>query len=275
MRMSVLVISGCTAIASAILGATPAIADDLPITPVFGMMDNTGDGTELVLDVATILPTRDVDFALLHPRIFMQHVAASGLGAYAGMGASLVVGDGGTNEAGLGNLDIGGLYQRVLSDQFAIGVRAGAILDTGTGDTRVNTTATALARPGDLATAAPGNWIRLAVSPTYHQGIGFARLDAGVDIAVDSDLHIDRIEHANIGAGFGADRWSFTAELGGVRVSNESDSETLVVAGLAARYHNDQVSPCVMVSGPLNNGLAGDVITLTVGINFSPAGRGS
>jgi hypothetical protein len=34
----------------------PASADDLPTKPAFGMMDSTADGSELVVELATLIP---------------------------------------------------------------------------------------------------------------------------------------------------------------------------------------------------------------------------
>ncbi|HEU4734994.1 MAG TPA: hypothetical protein VFT22_44180 [Kofleriaceae bacterium] len=263
------------AIASAILGVTPAIADELSIKPRFAMMDNTGDGTELTLDAATVFSTKAFGDALVHPRVLLQYVGARGLGAYASTAASVLIDHASQDRFGHGNLEFGGLYQHALSAEVAIGVRAGLIvgitdLDVGT---IVNAAATVVARPGDLATATPDSWIRFGVSSTYQRGNVFARLDAGVDIAVGSERDLHPIEHVNVGLGLAAGRWSFTQELGGVRVSNVSDSDTLVVAGLAARYHGERASPFVMLSLPLNYDVAGevgDLVTLTVGTSFSP-----
>lgn len=270
----VLVTSGCMAIASAILGVTPAIADELSIKPRFAMMDNTGDGTELTLDVATAFSTEVFGDALVHPRVLLQYVGARGLGAYASTAASVLIDHDSEDRFGHGNLEFGGLYQHALSAEIAIGVRAGLILGADLNDgTIVNGVTTLVVRPGDLATTTPDSWLRFGVSPTYQRGDVFARLDAGVDIAVGSERDRHPIEHVNVGVGLAVGRWSFTQELGGVRVSTDFDSDTLVVAGLAARYHGKTASPFVMLSIPLNHDVlreVGDLVTLTVGTSFSP-----
>ncbi len=275
MRVFVLVISACMAIALVILGATPAIADELPSKPAFGMMDNTGDGSEVVIELAMLVPTSSSeDFVLLHPRFVAQFVAPSGLGAYAGGSASKITGSNASTQTfGVGNLELGGLYQRALSPEVAVGLRLGMIVHTATDDGMlVNVVATGLTRPGDIATSLPESWLRLGVSPTLHLGTWFARVDAGLDIPARQTSGAEPIGHLNVGTGFSQGQWSLTAELGAAHEFSDSedvsDSNTLKVAGLALRYRGESLSPYVMLSTILDNELRGDIVTTTVGITF-------
>jgi hypothetical protein len=268
----VLVTSGCLVIAVVILGATPAMADDQPVAPALGLMDTTADGTELVLELATLIPTENVDGVVEHPRMQLQHIAASGFGGYAGFSAGEVFG-GGDSGGSISNLDLGGLYQHRINPDLAIGVRAGLLLDTASDTDLANLIATPLTRPGDLATAVPGTWLRLGGSLRFRTGAAFMGFDAGVDVPVRSG-QLPVIAHANLGAGITGDRWSGAVELGTLHVSSGSadsfiaDSffaESFTVIGLAAHYHGESASPYVMISTPLDDGLAGKIVTLTVG----------
>lgn len=261
MRVFVLVTSGCLVI----LGATPVIADELPVAPVPGVMDTTVDGTELVLELATSISTESIDGAVLHPRMQLQHVAANGLGGYAGISAAEVMGNGDTGGS-IGNVDLGGLYQHRINPDLAIGVRAGLLLDTATDDDSANLIATLLTRPGDLATAVPGTWLRTGGSLRFRSATGFMGLDAGVDVPLGSDGR-DPIAHVNVGAGVTVDRWSVAAELGMLRM-NGGDPGSFNVMGLAAHYHGAQASPYIMVSTPLEEFFGGRIVTLTVGAVF-------
>lgn len=270
MRVFVLVSSGCLAIAPAILGATPAVADDQPIAPALGLMDNTLDGTELVLELATLIPNENANLVLVHPRMQLQHVAANGFGGYAGFSASAVLG-GGDSGGSIGNLDLGGLYQHRIDPDIAIGVRAGLVLDTASDDKVVNyvataLVATALTRPGDLTTAVPGNWLRLGGSLRFRAGTGFMGVDAGVDVPLGS-YGRDSIAHVNVGAGFLVDRWSVAAELGALRPAGGAP-DAFTVVGLDIHYRGEPASPYFMISTPVHDYLGGRIITLTVGAVF-------
>jgi hypothetical protein len=261
MRVFFFVTSGCMAI----LGATPAFADELPIAPALGLMDSTTDGTELVLELATLMSTESTDGALLHPRIQLQHVAASGFGAYAGISASELFGEG-NDDGSIGNLDLGGLYQHRITPDVAIGARTGLLIDTASNGESANLISTLLARPGDIATAVPGTWLRLGGSVRFRAGTGFMGLDAGVDVPVGSDGR-DPIVHLNAGAGFNVEHWSVTAELGTVRMTSGS-LDSFTVIGVAAHHHGEPASPYVMISMPVEHLLAGRIITLTLGAAF-------
>jgi hypothetical protein len=178
------------------------------------------------------------------------------------------IGEGDTGEFGIGNLEFGGLYQRVINPGFALGLRAGLILPASTGNDLVNLASTLIARPGDIATTVPGTWLRLGISPTFHAGTGFMRLDAGLDIPVASENSPDSIAHVNVGAGFSADRWSVTAELGMVRVSSGWGSDTFTVAGLAVHYRGESAALYIMLSAPVDQPRDDKIVTPTVGAAF-------
>jgi hypothetical protein len=265
MRAFVLLTSGCMAVALTILGVTPAMADELPIAPALGLMDTTADGSELILELATLVSTESTDGAVLHPRIQLQHVAPSGFGAYGGNTAAFAAGEGDSGGS-IGNLDLGGLYQHRIVPDTAIGVRAGLLFGTASDGESTNLISTLIARPGDIATAVPGTWLRLGGSVRFRPGAGFLGLDAGVDIPLGSDGG-DSIMHVNVGAGFLVDRWSVAAELGTLRSAGES-ADSFTVAGLDIHYRGEQASPYFMISTPVDHDLGGRIVTLTVGVAF-------
>ena len=125
---------------------------------------------------------------------------------------------------------------------------------------------TLIARPADLATAGPNTtWMRLGVSPTYHRGPVFLRTDLGVDVAVADAHGANVLEHVNFGAGIEHKGFAATAEL---QTLFTTKGESFQVAGLSARYQGKWVSPYAAVSTPLDDGVRGNVVTVTTGLTL-------
>jgi len=255
-----------------IASVAPAFADDSPARPGFALMDNTGDGSKVNLDVAAIVPTDShADGGLFRSSFLGQYVAPNGFGGYAGISASTLLPerDFGSN-SGIGNLELGGLFRHALSAGFDLGIRVGFVVPTASGDDRgfLQLASTAIARPADLATAFPTatTWLRLGVSPTYHRGPVFLRTDLGVDVPVSGAQQANPIEHINLGAGIEHEGFAVTAELQAIFTTN---GEFFKVAGLSARYLGNPVSPYVAVSTPLEDGLRGNVVTVATGLTFA------
>jgi hypothetical protein len=241
-----------------------ALADDQAPKLPFALMDNTGDGSKIDLDIAAIVPTDGPgDGVLLRSRFLGQAVAQNGLGAYAGISASTLVFDNGfADSSELGNLELGGLYQRALSSDLDLGMRIGLVLPTANDSfAPAHVVSTLIARPADLVTAASGiTWLRLGISPTYHRGPLFARVDLGIDVPIIDGEGADPVEHLNLGVGVKGNAISLAAELQTVFLS-----PSFHTAALTARYHG-KVSPHVSVSMPLDDVLRAEVVTVTAGL---------
>jgi len=251
---------------------TPAFADDAPARPAFALMDNTGDGSKINLDVAAIGPTDGhADSGLFRSSILVQYVALNGFGGYAGISTSMLLPERDSGgDLDIGNLELGGLFRHALSPGFDLGLRVGFVVPTASGNDGgfLQLASTAIARPADLVTASPATttWLRLGVSPTYHRGPVFLRTDLGVDVPVSGAQQANPIEHINLGAGIEHEGFAVTAELQAIFTTN---GEFFKVAGLSARYLGNPVSPYVAVSTPLEDGLRGNVVTVATGLTFA------
>jgi len=256
-------------VSTSIAFAAPAFADDAPAKPAFALMDNTGDGSKINLDVTANIPTNGTDNGVpFRSSLLGQYVAASGFGGYAGISASALAFDHGSeNHVGIGDFELGGLYQHALSSDFAIGVRAGLTFPTASQNLALHAGNTLIARPADLATAASNAaWLRLGVSPTYHRGPVFLRTDLGVDVAfIDDARDTPTLGHINFGAGIEHKGFAATAELQTIFTTK---GESFQVAGLSARYQGKWLSPYVAVSSPLDDGIRGNVVTTTAGLTI-------
>jgi hypothetical protein len=260
--------------------AAPAFAEEPEAMPAFALMDNTGDRSKINLDLADIIPMDShADNVLVRSSILGQYVASNGFGGYAGITASGLLPEG---DMGTGNLELGGVYHRALSSNVDFGVRAGLVLPTErVGKDRlpqlIQLVSTLIARPSDLATAVPdATWLRFGISPTYHRGPAFLRVDLGLDVPVrDHSIHgFDPIGHLNLGAGIRNDGFTATAELQtvfvrwGTNIDDPMQITSYHTAGLSARYQGKRVSPFVSVSTPLDDEVQGQIITVTAGLTI-------
>jgi len=270
---SLLLTTASTALAAPAFAETPAAP-----APAFAIMDNTGAPSQLDTDLAFMVPTddeEDGDGILLRMNLLGQYVAPGGFGGYAGIDVMQgLFDDSDDSYQAIGNLQLGGLFQRSLNPQVDIGARVGLILPTASDkgfDSLVHLIGTQVTRPADLATSAPdATWIRLGVSPTFHSGDVFLRTDAGIDVPVldAENFKLDAIGHVNIGAGVRHDRLVATAELqSAFAIGSEDDVESLVHTGaLSVRYHGATLAPFVALSSPLDDDLAGEIFAITVGL---------
>jgi hypothetical protein len=296
---------------SAVLAGSAA-AQPAATKPAFALMDSTGDDSNLTLDLAVLVPTLSELRGVVAVRssITGQYVAPNGFGDYASLGtSSMITKRGAETESigsrtfdlsnfGLGSAELGGLFHRALSSNLDLGVRVGFVHPTGReGGASLHELSTLLARPADLVTAIPDTyWLRLGISPTYHQGSLFVGADLGVDVAVHTSTAAgagggggegdegdeagevqkgDAIEHLNIGAGIQRNRFIATAEVQAAFAKSEGDIVSISTAGLSARYQSRALSPFVLVSTPIavaagSSGivLAGKVVTVTGGVTF-------
>lgn len=252
----------------------PAFADDPPAKPAFALMDNTGDGSKINLDVAAIIPTEHPDGALFRFGFLGQYVGPSGFGGYAGISASNLFPADPAVGPGVGDAELGGLFQHALGREFDLGIRVGLAFPLANqADGRLaDLASTLVTRPADLATTLDASWLRLGISPTYHHGSAFLRADLGVDVPLFNAQGIPPIGHLNLGAGMGGNGVIATAEMQTVFTSDQGsdrkDFHSYSTAGLSVRYQGQQLSPYVMFSTPLEDGLRGNVVTATAGLTF-------
>jgi len=257
---SVLCVIASTAFADT-PGATPALAEQPEATPAFSLMDNTGDGTKLDAEVS-LVTAESANGALVIPRLLGQYVSHSGLGVYGTLAmAGVVGGDRYERATAVGNLEAGVLYHHVFSPRFDVGLRLGVALPTaGYGDALSGLLVT---RPADAVQTTPGiTWLRFGVSPTFHEGPVFVRVDLGLDVPVD-ESGARSVMHVNAGVGIGNKQWTATVELQKLFISGRTD-DGIEVGGAFLRYHG-RISPFVGVSTPLNHGLFGHVATVAIG----------
>jgi hypothetical protein len=264
--------------AVAATGAT-AFADAPAERAPFATMDDTGDASKADVDLGIVrFDDGESDLTIGRLDLHGQYVAPSGFGGYAGITAATILfedDDGDGDDSGVGNLELGGLYQRALSPQFDLGFRVGMALPTATDDFGglVNMIATSVARPSDVVAALPNTtWLRLGVSPTFHHNGLFLRADVGFDIALDgAEDFADTFAHVNLGVGYAQGPFGIAAELQNAVAfydgdEGDDDSEWVHTAALTARYRGRVVSPFVSISTPLDDGIRGDAFGISAGL---------
>ena len=271
--------------------AAPAFADDAApsTTNAFATMDNTGDGSKLEAETSIVSfygedDDDDDELTLVRTSLLGQYLTPQGFGGYASLDVIHGFSDAFEDDyTELGNLQLGGLYQRTLSPNADLGVRVGLVLPTSTDDGTelLHVMGTMFSRPSEFATAvADSMWLRLGVSPTFHQGLFFARVDGGIDIPVmnpdrgdDLEVDLDPVGHVNAGVGVGSNGFVGTAELQNAFTFGEMDENDdlgdrfVHTAALSARYQGKVVSPYVAASTPLDDFGLGEVFTVTAGIS--------
>ena len=79
----------------------PSTAKVADLEPLFAMMDNTGDGTKVEINLASAVMPSSPDGMFLGGRMVVQRLWPNGHGIYGTVMPT---------EAGLGSVDIGGLF---------------------------------------------------------------------------------------------------------------------------------------------------------------------
>jgi hypothetical protein len=276
------------ATATTAAAAAPAFAQDAAVAgasdtaPGFTNINSASDGSkvEASLDVLVPIGDNDDEGVLTRTNLLGQFVTPGGAGGYVAIHATKLVGQEGDEDfASLGNLELGGLFHKQIDAATALGFRFGAILPTRTGDDFtpfVDGIYTQVARPGEIATAvSDAVWLRANVTPTFRQGIFFARADLGMDLPVTErdQLGVDGIAHLNLGAGIQQGAVSVTGELQtayamGVEKIEDREPERFVhTAGASVRYQSGKVAPFAAVSTPVDDDFRGDLMTFTIGLS--------
>jgi hypothetical protein len=268
------VLSGVAFTAITLLG-TAAFADE-PAAAAFATMDDTGDGSKLDAELGLGFASgEDSDDVAARLDLHGQFVAAHGFGAYVGVAATSYVSDQANQSFdSVGNFQLGAMHRTRLAPAVDVGVRAGFILPTGSGDRDIvgHQVGTVILRPSDAATAVPDStWLRLGVSPTYRAGSLFVRADLGVDLPMASggdEMDLDVIGRGNLGVGFVQGGFAASAELQNVAAFDDEDggSDWIHTAALSMRGVGRTFSPFFTVSSPLDDGLRGNALGVTLGM---------
>jgi hypothetical protein len=237
----------------------PSTAKVADLEPLFAMMDNTGDGTKVEINLAFAVMPSSLDGMFLGGRMVVQRLWPSGHGIYGTVMPT---------EAGLGSVDIGGLFHTAMSSNSSIGAKLGVAIALDGDDAGIPWLRNAMMQPADVILGLDTTALRLGVSPTFRSEAGFLRIDLGIDVAMRRGAFI--IGHGNLGAGIGNEGLSATAELQSVFASDGGSETTWFGAlGVSVRLRRAAASPFVMVAKPFGivgfGGLAEGLFTVTVG----------
>jgi hypothetical protein len=245
----------------------------------FAIMDDTGDPSKFDGDFAfgfdRGVDGDNDDSVVSRFELRWQYVARVGIGGYVAIpaGSEHFV-DGKDPGDALGNLQLGGLFQRQLSSDLDLGVSAGLALPTAPDPStrlgRTNLTSTLAMRPADYATAiGDATLLRASLSPTYQRGDLYLRVDGGVDVPLDSTEtgDLDALAHVNLGVGAILGKVSASAELQTLAMLAADGDEWLHTAAVSLRYWGRRLSPLLAVSSPLDDRLRGEIVTVTLGVS--------
>lgn len=213
------------------------------------------------------------DVTLLRFDLHAQYVdSSSNAGGYIQLPIGYASGDN-DSETAMGNVEIGGIFVPRLSSQtMSIVLHGGLTLPTAE-DSEVGVLA-GLLRVHDLYQTLPkGTTVRLGVSPLFHSGQLYGRIDVGVDINIDNadDDNADPGIHFNVGGGMWVSREvALTLELSSLTVLDDTDNDddNLVNGTFGARFYAGAVAPYVGLTVPLDDDI-NDFINLgvTIGVD--------
>lgn len=251
--------------------ATPAFAQVAPAAepaahPAFMMMDVDGERSQLELDAGLGFATdSNLTGMFLMPRLRIQGEVAPAFSLYGALQLATFIDDGSSNSE-VSNPEVGGVYHARVSPNADVSAHVGAVL--GLGDSSEGL-ASLFYRPADLVMGAGDSWwARGGVSGTYHEGAGFLRADAGVDLRLRGDGGPDAIFHVTVGAGVGNAEWSAAAELQSLFTSS-GEPDSLHAIGVSVHHHGAAVTPYLGLSTPLGNDLNFKVLTVSGGASFA------
>jgi hypothetical protein len=199
-----------------------------------------------------------------------QYVTPSGMGGYVTFGGSSVDG-----ESSVGGLEAGAIYRRPSAGTSQLAARAGIILPTGSSGSNefpVHLISTVYSRPSDYLTGLPETTsLRVAVSPSVHQGDLVARADIGLDLPIAGEM-TDEIDgpflHVDLGAGFHNGKGGVLAELSTMSYLEETD-ELIHLIAITAEMTAGKVTPYATLSRPFVSGNDGgefDITNVAIGL---------
>lgn len=220
------------------------------------------------------------DTTLLRFDLHGQYVdPGMGVGGYASVPIAHANGDN-DSETVLGNLEVGGIFVPKLSNpELRVVLHGGLTLPTAPDADNLGAAFVGVfagyARIHDLYQTIPkGTTVRLGVSPIYSAGQLIARLDAGVDINLDSADQMDEADpavHFNLGVGFWATpEMAVMAELSTLTIFDDTDNDDDSVANaiVGGRFYAGSVQPYVGIIIPLDDDVSEFMnLGLTLGLD--------
>jgi hypothetical protein len=261
-----------------------ALADDR--IHEFATLDRASGESGAAADLSYITgDLDDLEGGISRLDLHGQYMHASGFGGYASFAVSKafvdakdaanqmfadVMGD----ATAVSNLELGAQYRRALRDDLTIVGHVGLVLPTAQSDDlgAVLTNVISVQRRfNDLVTAFPEiTALRVGVSPMWHRGAVFARLDLGADIPVDEPemVSTDPLIHANIAVGARSGKLSGALELVTVGTTGDvgdDEDRFLHTAAVSLRYNAGRFAPSLSVVTPVDAG-RGELITFGAGV---------
>jgi hypothetical protein len=219
----------------------------------------------LTMDHHTPVSTLNVDFAyvayeeppntdvtVMGFTLSGQYVTPQGFGGYLSLplsylsGENLILGLVDDSELALGNLEIGGLWSKYLTDHAAIVLHAGFALPTAADEGIALFQALASSpRYGDLVQRVPrSTWFRLGFSPMGRAGKLFWRADVGIDLALEEDdTDLSPIFRINVGGGLDLGTAHLLVELVTNVFDNGADDESASTLAIGARFLSGKLRP--------------------------------
>lgn len=242
----------CLSVTSiAALHAT-ALAEDTPVEAplVFPTLGPDGLGTRVQIQ-GGVQTLEGQDEMIKRLDLSGQLMSATGnAGGYASVALSTI-----EDSSTISNVELGGLY-RLRGRQSDTALRAGLVLPTASDedeDWLVGYVSTIFVRPSDIVTAVPDTTsLRIAVAPTFRSGAAVLRLDAGLDVPLDSEAE-GAIYHLDLGVAVEAGGAAITGELQTVGSTESGADDTLHVAAIGVQGRGP-VAPFATLSFPFASG---------------------
>lgn len=207
------------------------------------------------------------DTTLLRFDVHGQYVdPALGFGGYASVPIAYANGNN-DSETALGNIEVGGIFiPKLQNPELRLVLHGGLTLPTAPDENNLNAAFVGVfagyARVHDLYQVIPqGTTVRLGVSPIYSSGQLIARLDAGVDVNIDSSGmdNADPAVHLNLGVGFWATpEMAVMAELSTLTIfdDNDNDDDNVANAIIGGRFYAGTVQPYLGLIIPLDDDIS-------------------
>lgn len=266
-----------TALVIGVIGVMRAGEAHAQRAPDLATLDR-GDGiTKLGIDLA--YTALDATYSgALRVEIAGQYVLQSGLGFYGALPIAHSFGaedpEPAPQEAtAIGNLELGLLFVITSSPRFSWVFRGGLAVPTAS-DSLDGATTNALAtfpRFTDLALTVPdAYYVRLGVSPLYHDHKLFARADLGLDIGSDDAGAADELLRVNAGIGYDFGIVAPSIELVNTWTFGDGPDDDFHLLALTFRFMGEQLQPFLSVGTPLDD--TRDIVPfwLAGGIQFAP-----
>jgi hypothetical protein len=248
------------------------VAGEAAADPGFLTLDRQDGQSRFGGELTYLILDDSIDATSVRLDLHGHYMTPQGFGFYGDFPISYLSGEG-DSATGIGNIELGGIFMpRIANPSFTLAVHAGVTLPTASDDLdpAVANAAAIGGRMVDLALIIPGGLsVRLGLSPMFHSGQFFGRLDAGIDLNLSrtGDGTVDPLIHVNAGVGVDFGTASLTGELINI-ISTDSDiaDRSVSVIGLAVRGVAGSVRPYAGISVPLDSDDTLSDAAITAGI---------